>query len=266
MSIGKILREAREEKGLSVADVSAETKINKKYIQALEDGNYLLIPSQVYAKGFVKAYSNYLGLDAKSLVGELMDFYKSREEGRKTILSTQKIQKIISIPNVMKFPKIPELPKFEFDKNIITYIIAVLSVLFLLLLFIYGYVSSHQKRAILIQANPPATARIEEAKAEPKKLTAKSTEESTAKESKLSKGKIEVKLETIGRSWVLVTSGTKELYNETLEPGSKLRFVGKEIKVKAGNSGAIKVYLNGKPLGIMGEEGAVGERTYRATE
>ena len=266
MSIGNQLREAREEKKLSVADVSAETKINKKYIQALENDNYLLIPSQVYAKGFLKAYSNYLGLDAKGLVGELINFYKNREEGRKTILSAQKIPNIVSFPKALKLPNIPELPKFEIDKTIITYIAGLLFVLFLFLLLIYGYVSSHHKRAILIQANPPAAVISEEAKVEPKKITAKITEESKAKASKVPAGKVEVKLEIIGRSWVLVTSGTKEIYSETLEPGSKLRFVGKEIKVKAGNSGAVKVYLNGKPLGLMGDEGVVVERTYKAKE
>lgn len=82
--------------------------------------------------------------------------------------------------------------------------------------------------------------------------------------STVTEGKVEVKLETTGRSWVSVSSGTKELYNETLGPGAKLRFVGKEIKVKAGNGGGVKVYVNGNPMGVMGEEGVVVERTYKA--
>jgi cytoskeleton protein RodZ len=107
---------------------------------------------------------------------------------------------------------------------------------------------SHQKRAVLIKANPPLTGKII-----PAKVPAK-------------EGKIEVKIETIGRSWLSVTSGAKELYSETLEPGIKLRFVGKEIKVKAGNGGAVKVYVDGNSLGLMGQEGVVSERTYRASE
>jgi len=247
VSIGKILREKREERELSVATVSVETRINKKYIQALEDENFLLIPSQVYAKGFLKAYANFLGLDAKSLIDELAAFYKNREEGRKAAVSATKITRIISVPKFPNLPKMPDLPKLKYDKN--TLYIALLSFFVLIfLLSVYGYVLSHQRRAVLIKTNPPATGKII-----PAKVPAK-------------EGKIEVKIEAIGRSWLSVTSGTKELYSETLESGMKLRFVGKEIKVKAGNGGAVKVYVDGEPVGLMGQEGVVSERTYRASE
>jgi transcriptional regulator with XRE-family HTH domain len=247
VSIGKLLREKREERKLSVADVSAGIKVNKKYIQALEDENFPLIPSQVYAKGFLKAYAHFLGLDAKSLVDELAAFYKNREEGNKAAVSAPKITRMISVPKMPNLPKMPDMPKLKFDKN--TMYIALLSFFVLIfLLSIYGYVLSHQRRAVLIKANPPATGKII-----PAKVPAK-------------EGKIEVKIETIGRSWLSVTSGTKELYSETLEPGMKLRFVGKEIKVKAGNGGAVKIYKDGNFLGLMGQEGVVSERTYRASE
>ena len=256
MSIGKLLREKREEREQSVADVSAGIKVNKKYIQALEDENFLLIPSQVYAKGFLKAYAHFLGLDAKSLIDELTAFYKNREEGRKAAVSAPKITRMISVPKMPSLPKMPDLPKLKFDKNT-TYIALLSFFVLIFLLSVYGYVLSHQRRAVLIKANPPATEKII-----PVKLpAAKAPVKSAAME-----GKIEVKIETIGRSWLLVTSGTKELYSGTLEPGMKLRFVGKEIKVKAGNGGAVKVYVDGNSLGLMGQDGAVAEKTYRASE
>jgi len=258
VSIGKLLREKREERELSVADVSAGTKVNKKYIQALEDENFLLIPSQVYAKGFLKAYAHFLGLDAKSLVDELAAFYKSREEGNKAAVSKPKITRMISVP---KFPNLPKLP----DRN--TMYIALLSFFVLIfLLSVYGYVLSHQRRAVLIKANPPATGKIIPATATGKIIPATVTGKIIPAKVTAKEGKIEVKIETIGRSWLSVTSGDKELYSETLEPGIKLRFVGKEIKVKAGNGGAVKVYVDGEPVGLVGKEGVVSERTYRALE
>ena len=265
MSIGKLLREKREERELSVADVSAGTKVNKKYIQALEDENFLLIPSQVYAKGFLKAYAHFLGLDAKSLVDELAAFYKSREEGNKAAVSKPKITRMISVPKFPNLPKMPDLPGLKFDKN--TMYIALLSFFVLIfLLSVYGYVLSHQRRAVLIKANPPATGKIIPATATGKIIPATVTGKIIPAKVTAKEGKIEVKIETIGRSWLSVTSGDKELYSETLEPGIKLRFVGKEIKVKAGNGGAVKVYVDGEPVGLVGKEGVVSERTYRALE
>ena len=256
MSIGKLLREKREERELSVADVSAGTKVNKKYIQALEDENFLLIPSQVYAKGFLKAYAHFLGLDAKSLVDELMAFYKNREEWKKAAVSVPKISKMISFPKFPSLPKMPNLPKIEYDKN--TRYVALLSLFVVLFLVsVYGYVSIHKKSVVTIKANPPATGKIIPAKVPAAIALAKSA---------VKEGKVEVKIETTGRSWISVSSGAKELYSETLEPGMKLRFVGKEIKVKAGNGGAVKIYVDGNFLGLMGEDGVVSERTYRASE
>ena len=256
MSIGKLLREKREERKLSVADVSAGTRINKKYIQALEDENFLLIPSQVYAKGFLKAYAHFLELDAKSLVDELIAYFKNREEGKTAAATAQKISKMISVPKFPDLPKMPELPKLEFNKN--TAYIALLSFFILLfLLSVYAYVLPHWKKAAPIKANPPATGKIIPAKLP----AAKAPVKSAAKEEK-----IEVKIETTGRSWISVSSGAKELYSETLEPGIKLRFVGKEIKVKAGNGGAVRIYVDGNSLGLMGQDGVVSEKTYKVSE
>ena len=264
MNLGKILREKREERKLSVADVSAGTRINKKYIQALEDENFLLIPSQVYAKGFLKACAHFLGLDAKSLIDELAAFYKNREEGNKAVASAPKITRMISVPKFPNLPKMPNLPKIEYDKN--TMYIALLSFFVLIFLIsIYGYVSTRPKKALLIKANPPVAVKVETVKVLAKKIAANSAE-MAAKEKESTRGKIELKLEATGRSWISVTSGAKQLYSETLEPGMKLRFVGKEIKVKAGNGGAVKIYVNGESLGLMGQEGVVSERTYRASE
>jgi len=264
VSIGNILRDKREEKNISIADVAAETRINKKYIQALEDDNYLLIPSQVYAKGFLKAYANFLGLASKDLIGELMNYYKSREEEKKSLSSAPNINKIISMPKILKF-KVPEVPKITFNKNI--FYIALLSALILLLLIIiYRDVSIYLKKAAVVKANPPATGKVEDMKTAIKKAPEKAATVNIVEKGTVPEGRVEVKLETVGRSWVSVSSGTKELYSETLGPGAKLRFVGREIKVKAGNGGGVNVYVNGNSMGVMGEEGVVVERTYKAAK
>jgi len=62
-TIGDILRNKRLEKGLTLEDVSNLVKIRKKYLEALESGNYNEIPGTVYAKSFLKIYADFLGLD-----------------------------------------------------------------------------------------------------------------------------------------------------------------------------------------------------------
>ena len=69
--IGKQLKQAREASKLTLEDVSKATHMKLHYLQALEDGDYEAIPSATQARGFLRAYSNYLGLDPDRILAEL---------------------------------------------------------------------------------------------------------------------------------------------------------------------------------------------------
>ncbi len=65
--IGKMLREAREQKGLTIAAVEDQIKIGQSVIVALEEGNKDRFPHPVYARGFLRSYALLLNLDASEL-------------------------------------------------------------------------------------------------------------------------------------------------------------------------------------------------------
>lgn len=66
--IGHILREARENKGLTLEDVQAKIRINTRYLTALENGQYSALPTPVHARGFLRNYARFLGLDPQPLL------------------------------------------------------------------------------------------------------------------------------------------------------------------------------------------------------
>jgi cytoskeleton protein RodZ len=66
--LGRVLRERREQLGISLDELQTKTKIRKRYLMALEEGNWDLLPGAVYARGFVKSYAEALGLDGKQLL------------------------------------------------------------------------------------------------------------------------------------------------------------------------------------------------------
>lgn len=68
--IGRRLRAAREAKGITLEQAEEDTKIRRKYLQALEAGREVDIPGEVYLKGFLRSYGNYLGLNGTALVDE----------------------------------------------------------------------------------------------------------------------------------------------------------------------------------------------------
>ncbi|HSW09967.1 MAG TPA: RodZ domain-containing protein [Bacillota bacterium] len=78
--LGVRLRKAREERGISLEQVQADTKIRLRYLAALEAGDHRAIPGDVYARGFVRTYGKYLGLDPWELVEQLREGEKPPEE------------------------------------------------------------------------------------------------------------------------------------------------------------------------------------------
>jgi hypothetical protein len=68
--IGTSLREARERRRVDLAQAEQVTKIRAKYLRALEDEQFDLLPSQTYVKGFLRSYAEFLGLDGQLYVDE----------------------------------------------------------------------------------------------------------------------------------------------------------------------------------------------------
>jgi len=68
--LGKYLREAREAKGLSIDDVQELTKIQKRYLEAIEEGNYEILPGQFYVRAFIRQYAETIGVDVSGFLTE----------------------------------------------------------------------------------------------------------------------------------------------------------------------------------------------------
>src|SRR3979411_2704200 len=74
--IGETLREARMRAKIDVSEVEARTKIRAKYLRALENEEWGLLPGPTFVRSFLRTYADYLGLDSKLLVEE----YRLRHE------------------------------------------------------------------------------------------------------------------------------------------------------------------------------------------
>jgi cytoskeleton protein RodZ len=82
--IGSSLREARVRNGLEIADVERATKIRGKYLRALENDSFDVLPSQAYVRGFLRSYADFLGLEGNLFVDEYTSrFWVDEEQGSK---------------------------------------------------------------------------------------------------------------------------------------------------------------------------------------
>jgi len=78
--IGNSLREARLRQGLEIPRIEAETKIRGKYLRALEEEQFEVLPGDTYVKGFLRTYADYLGLDGQLYLDEYSSRFAAAEE------------------------------------------------------------------------------------------------------------------------------------------------------------------------------------------
>jgi hypothetical protein len=78
--IGNSLREARVRRGIDFAQAELATKIRGKYLRALEEEQFDVLPAETYVKGFLRTYAEYLGLDGQLYVDEFNSRFVSGEE------------------------------------------------------------------------------------------------------------------------------------------------------------------------------------------
>jgi hypothetical protein len=78
--IGNSLREARRRQQLELGEVELATKIRARYLRALEEETFDVLPAQTYVKGFLRTYADYLGLDGQLYVDEYNSRYGVGEE------------------------------------------------------------------------------------------------------------------------------------------------------------------------------------------
>jgi len=81
---GSTLRMAREQKGLSVEQVSAMTRLSPTMIELLERDDFSMVPAPLYGRGFVKLFAQAVGLDPKPLIEVFMQLYGKDGSGAKS--------------------------------------------------------------------------------------------------------------------------------------------------------------------------------------
>lgn len=138
VELGTLLKKARQEKDLTVADIQERTKIRKKYLEAIENNNFELLPGKVYLKVFVKGYAREVGINYQKLLHEYSVLnIKERNESN--------LQK-----DYLEGNKVPHKPQKKNKKNIFKTIIIIFLIIFLgaAAVYTYQYISDSNIRLL----------------------------------------------------------------------------------------------------------------------
>lgn len=102
--IGNFLRERREARGISLIEAEKDSKIRKKYLQALEEGNLNLIPGKTYIIGYLRNYSKYLGIDEEN-INQIIQTYDNLEKKKTGLEEIKKENIYLKTKNRSMFEK-----------------------------------------------------------------------------------------------------------------------------------------------------------------
>ena len=222
--IGNSLREARLRQTLDFPEVEQATKIRSKYLRALEDEQFDILPGQTYVKGFLRTYSEYLGLDGQLYVDEYNSRYIPGDE--ETPLRASSTSAVGRNPRV--------------ESSVVLVALAAIGILTALVVVAWRFGSDTPNTAIPdFSSQPPA--------ATGEKTPAKKPTKPAPAVARLSV------TGALGDSWMEVHAGSaagRELFRGTLEAGSTVRFKRPRLYVLVGRPANLRFRLNGRVVEV----------------
>ncbi len=247
--VGNLLYTERRKKGLEIVDIEQSTGIRGVYLTALEQGKYEVLPGEVYIKGFIRNYGNFLGLDGAHLV----HLYSES-------VAPSVVPPPVTPANVPAAKKnVPDV-RFQFSKKTISTLV----VLLILILSSWGLYAWQQSQS------PKASEKSKESAA----IKTKSASTTNSSSEKSPAGAVSSVPSTSSRPVVLVARYNDRCWTSVIADGKTL-YEGipklnetltweadRQIVVNFGNAAAVELTFNGQPVGKIGERGDVVVKTF----
>jgi Helix-turn-helix domain/RodZ C-terminal domain len=222
LEIGSSLREARVRRGVELGQVEADTHIRTKYLGALENDRFELLPGEAYVRGFLRTYADYLELDADLFVDEYNAHFGPPEEPLPQLARRRRIE-------------LPRLPSRG--------AIAALLAFVLVALLAWRDDGGNESTTPVPRAEPAARS----PNPPPNPVRATPSARRTARPATL------VLSAAGGPCWLRVHLGSeagRPLYEGMLEQGRSVRFGGKRLWIRVGAPSNLEASLNGEPAGL----------------
>ena len=225
--IGSSLRAARERQQLKLSDVEQATRIRTKYLAALEDERFDVLPGAAYAKGFLRTYADFLGLDGPRFVDEFNERFAPAE--------------VPDVPTPVRVRR----PRRLLDARLVVIPLAVGIGLFTWRLTSGGSGHEHARHA----TRPPR----------PAAGTTTGAVRASTKTARPQVARI-VLIAARGACWLSVRLGSetgRPIYERMLEPGQTARFAGTRFWMRVGAPWNVDATLNGQRAQLPASTGNV---------
>lgn len=242
LRVGEVLRTRREALGLSLEQVHAQLRIPARWLRAIEEEHFEVFDSPQYAKGFVRSYAEFLGLEAEPLVQAVAA----------RVGPGPKPQLVAPSGDV---PIRPVAPPSRLRRVLAWAVLAAAAGLLWL-----GYVGYRQLRAFYATGEPaPAASPLVPSGEEPQALPSPALPPPAM----ASETAVRVVLAAEDVSWLRVVADGRRVFEGFIRAGERREWEASEsLHVIIGNAGGVRVQVNGRDLGLLGAPGEVVRRTF----
>lgn len=239
-SFGEQLRLAREAKGISLREISEQTRISMRYLEAIEADDYKRLPGGIFNKSFIKSYAKYIGFDEK----QALEGYARtvREQGG-------------SPDEVMSTPYQPHVYT-DSGSSRSPIVTALLSALILAVLILGVYAAQHwyQRRADKATNNPATTAQPAQQANPSTPAAPTATTMTSSPATAVATNEFRILITARGESvWISATEDDKSARAVTLKPGVPEVF-NPEQQLKIGydktRAKSLEVSINGRRVAV----------------
>jgi len=229
-TVGERLRAAREEKGLSLEDIAAQTRIPQRHLESIENAEWDKLPAPTYTVGFAKSYAGAVGLDRNEIGDQLRE-----EMGGQRFASSQ--SEVIEAADPAR-----TMPKWL----VISAVVAVILLILVMTLL---------NRRALEQPGPTASTPAPTAAVAPKRPMQQPTAPAGAAQGP-------VVLTATGPAWIQVTDQGKTLFMGELQPGQTYTVpaTATDPLLKAGKPEALRINVGSAVAPPVGPPGKVASK------
>jgi cytoskeleton protein RodZ len=259
-SIGERLREERLRRSWSLDRISEQTRINSRFLEALEADELDKLPGSFFARSFVRQYAKALGLDERQFEPELERLTTPPEA---VPIEPQPVREEFDFPSI---PLEVETTRPHERRSL-----KPLGVLIVAVLICLGLYAVWQKARQALEPDretppasasqaPPAEAGSSAAAGSPPAEGPPAVSSAQAASAQppppAPAGRLLIELGATDDTWVRVTSDEKIVYSGTLRSGQTKTFQGMDaVSVLTGNAGGLAASFNGKSIGPVGPKG-----------
>lgn len=229
-SFGLWLRRQREMREIDLREIADKTKISLRYLKAMEQDRFEVLPAPVFARGFLREYARYVGLNPDEVVNFYLSAHAEEDEGEATGVSSPP-------------PKSGGLSSGPLTRSALLILLVVLVVAALVYLFVYQRNSSDQQEAAPPPIAPPVEMQPAAEPVEPSAVPAGEPAPSAP---------LVVTLDFTEQCWVEARVDGSEQVSRLFVAGESLRLEAEERVVlqTLGNADGVEVQVNGRPFPV----------------